>query len=265
MDVNSGQSEKELKLLDLVRQHIKREKEIIVHLKEKNVASASNLIIQNVELAEKIRSLFDDFYDGYLQLRDFEVVRQLRMIRNHSSETDKLLDVFTKLDYIDYEEIPKSELEDKERESLDEMIDYFMSEAGYSLGFSQRKKDFGTLIVKSSVPKNIGIFLNQIKNCYLLNMNEAAIGLCRILLEVACRSIYDRSKGVSYMDEENYVQTMIRKACEAGGLSPNKVKKATSKYKEASDILHGKLPKRMNDKETLNFVRDVFSIIEALY
>lgn len=267
MDITSGQSKNELEVLALVRQHIKREQEIITHLKERNIDSASNLIIQNVELADEIRKLFDEFY-GPLQLRDFKVVKQLREIRSHSSQTDKLLDVFTKLGFISYEKIPETELQDRERETLDEMIDYFMSEAGYSIGFSQRKKDFGTLIVKSSLPENINIYLNQIKNCYLLNMNEAVIGLCRILLEVACRKIYDSTaeKKLAYMDKEReFVSRVIGVACDARGISHKMKEMARNRYDEASKILHGKLTKPKTDEECLNFVREIFTIIEALY
>jgi hypothetical protein len=269
MDVNSNESKMEFKLLDLVRQHIEREKEINAHLKDKNRSLVTNLIIKNNELAENIRNLLAQFYEPP-QLRDFKVIDQVRKIKRHSSETDILLNVFDKLGYIVYEEMSKRELEERERESLDEMLDYFLSWGGSSLGFSQRKKDFSTLIPKSPLPRDIDIYLNQIKNCYLLNMNEAVIGLCRILLEVACQSIYDRSKGVknqpSYMDKErHFVKTIIGEACKAKGLSSDKREMAKKKYGEASNILHGKLPKKMTDEETLNFVREVFSIIEALY
>lgn len=273
MDVNSDKSKdsrkKELKLLNLARQHIKKEDEIFTRIREDKLNSAVDLILENSKLAEEIRNFFGEFYEPP-QLRDFRALEQLQKIRSGNSTTDKLLDVFTKLGYIGYKEIPESELQGRARESLDEMTDYFMTEAGYSLEFSQRKKDFGTLIVKSSLPENINIYLHQIKNCYLLNMDEAVIGLCRILLEVACRSIYERSKGPkkqpTYMDEEReVVQTIIREACRARGLSRDMERMAREKYREASNILHGKPPKRLTDEETLNFVRDVFAIIEALY
>jgi len=57
----------------------------------------------------------------------------------------------------------------------------------------------------------------------------------------------------------------IREACKSRKLSPDMAGMARKKYREASNILHGKLPKRLSDEETLNFIRDVFSIIEALY
>ena len=45
----------------------------------------------------------------------------------------------------------------------------------------------------------------------------------------------------------------------------NRVKNlGEEKYSEASDILHGKLPGK-TEGETLDFLKDVFSVIEALY
>jgi len=275
MHVNSDKSKdsrkKELKLLNLARQHIKKEEEILTRLREVKLNSAVvDLILGNSRLGEEIRNFFGESPDEPPQLRDFRALKQLQKIRSGNSKTDELLNVFTKLGYISYEEIPESELKVKLAETLDEMIDYFGSWAGSSLDFSQRKKDFGTLLVRSTLPENIDIYLRYIRNCYLLNMNEAVIGLCRILLEVACRSIYERSKGPkkqpTYMDEEReVVQTIIRETCRARGLSRDMERMAREKYREASNILHGKPPKRLTDEETLNFVRDVFSIIEALY
>jgi len=273
MDVNSDKSndsrKKELKLLKLARQHRNNEEEIITRLREENITGVVGLIIENSELGEEIRNFLSEFPEPP-QLRDFRSLEQLQKIRSGDSKTDELSNVFHKLGYIVYEEIPDNELKFKLAETLDEMIDYFGSWAGSSLDFSQRKKDFGTLIVKSSLPENISIYLNQIKNCYLLNMNEAVIGLCRIVLEVACRSIFERNKRgkkqPSYMDEEREtVQTIIWEVCKAKGLSSQMTSKAKRKYREASNILHGKLLKRVTDEETLKFVRDVFSIIEALY
>ena len=273
MDVDSDKSkdlrEKELKLLNLARQHIKKEEEIITLLRGEKHNSALDLIIENNRLGEEIRNVFSKFLEPP-QLRDFRSLKQLQKIRSGNSKTDEIVNVFVKIGYIVYEEIPESELNNKLTETLDEMIEYFGSWAGCSLEFSQRKKDFGTLLVKSSLPENIDMYLNYIKNCYLLNMNGAVIGLCRILLEVACRSIYERSKRgkiqPSYMDEEREaVQTIIREACKSRKLSPDMAGMARKKYREASNILHGKLPKRLSDEETLDFIRDVFSIIEALY
>jgi len=273
MDVNSDKSKdsrkKELKLLSLARQHIKKEEEIFTRLREEKLNSAVvDLILGNSRLGEEIRNFFGESPDEPPQLRDFRALKQLQKIRSGNSKTDELLNVFTKLGYISYEEIPESELKVKLAETLDEMIDYFVSWAGSSLDFSQRKKDFGTLLVRSTLPENIDIYLRYIRNCYLLNMNEAVIGLCRILLEVACRKIYDSTpeKKLAYMDKEReFVSRVIGVACDAKGLSPKMKGMARNRYDEASKILHGKLPISMTDEDTLNFVRDIFSIIEALY
>lgn len=267
MDVNSDLRKKELKLLSLARAHAKKEGEILTHLKEKNIEAVLDLILENNRLGEEIRNFFDEFSEPP-QLRDFRALEQLRKIRSCNSKTDELVNVFTKLGYIVYKEIPEGEIQEKASETLNEMIEYLLNQAGYSVSFSQRKKDFGTLIVKSTLPKNIALYLYYIKNCYLLNMNEVVIGLCRILLEVACRKIYDSTpeKKLAYMDKEReFVSRVIGVACDARGLSHKMKEMARNRYDEASEILHGKLTKPKTDEECLNFVRDIFSIIEALY
>jgi hypothetical protein len=242
---------------------------MLTRLKEEGAEAVLDLVLANNELGEEIRDFLGE-YSEIPQLRDFPALEQLRKIRRYNSKTDDLLNVFTKLGYIGYEEIPEGELREKESEALREMIEYFQDEAGYSLSFSQRKKDFGTLIFKErgKLPKNIALYLNYIKNCYLLNMNEAVIGLCRILLEVACREIYDSTpeKKLAYMDKEReFVTSIIGIACDNRKLSKKMKKTAIIRYKEASDILHGKVIDPKTDEECLTFVRDIFSVIEALY
>ncbi|GAI02697.1 unnamed protein product, partial [marine sediment metagenome] len=157
-------------------------------------------------------------------------------------------------------------------------IHYFMEWAGDSVTFSERKKEFGTLLVARPLPPNIEPYLRYIKYCYLSNMNEAVIGLSRVLIEVACQSIYDKlpekdKLKIQNIDGEISCREMIRKACQYRLKSQRKntkeiqsIKdKAVSLYDEASNILHGKLPNPKTDAETLEFVRDVFSVIESLY
>ena len=109
-------------------------------------------------------------------------------------------------------------------------------------------------------------------------MNEAVIGLSRVLIEVACQSIYDKLPEKDKLKIQNIggeisCREMIRIACQHRLKSQRKntkeiqdIKyKAVDLYGKASNILHGKLPNSKTDEETLKFVRDVFSVIEALY
>ena len=109
-------------------------------------------------------------------------------------------------------------------------------------------------------------------------MNEAVIGLSRVLIEVACQTIYAKlptqeKLKIHSINGELSCREMIRKACyhrlKSFRMSTNEIQnikqRAIDLYDEASKILHGELPNPKTDAETLKFVRDVFSVIEALY
>ncbi|MFH1672286.1 MAG: hypothetical protein ABIF87_02495 [Pseudomonadota bacterium] len=173
------------------------------------------------------------------------------------------------------------ELEEEEKiretQELDEMIEYLQGIVGYSGDFHERRKKFGTVIVDRSLPPTGDIFLREIKDFFLLNQFEAVIGFSRILLEIVCQSIFDGipaniKNNFRRIDGEFGARQKIREACKYRLRSLNKSKNeinqiknlAEKKYGEASDVLHGKLPP-LSEGETLNFVMDVFSVIEALY
>lgn len=152
-----------------------------------------------------------------------------------------------------------------------------MDMAGYSGDFHERRKSFGTIFVNKSLPPTADIFLREIKNFFLLNQFEAAIGFSRILLEIVCQPFFDQipeslKENLRNMDGDFHAKQKIREACKYRLKSLGQNKKnierikdlAVDKYSEASDVLHGKLP-RKTEKETLDLLKDVFSVIEALY
>lgn len=180
-------------------------------------------------------------------------------------------------------EIPSENIELNEEEKvgesqeLDEMIDYLTTIAGYSGDFHERRKRFGTVIVDRSLPATANIFLGEIKDFFLLNKFEAVIGFSRILLEIACQHFFDQipnslKENLRTIDGEYGARQKIREACKhrlktlgRNNQNINKIKKlADETYGEASDILHGNLPGK-TEGETLDFLKNVFSIIEALY
>lgn len=289
--------EKERKLLELTRQHIRKEKEIITYSNESKIQPINekiihDLILKNCTLEDEIRELCAEFY-GSIQLQDHSVREQLIKIRDKKSETAKLRVKSFFFDLATGKEHPREEttarvgefLEEgekealnKEDETLQDMIHYLIDEAGWSVDFFERKKEFGTIFVERPMPRNIDVFLNYLKNFYLLNMHEAVIGFSRILLEIACQHIYDNlpekdKRKFIHMDKELGTHETIRIACRHRLKTQGKNKKeiedfkdrVVSKYKEASNILHGKLPKPSTEEESLNFVKEVFFIIESLY
>lgn len=285
-------SEEEYELLELVRKHKKKETELIDRLgdpklKHINEVTLLTEIKKNHEIGNTIRELFDEI--GLLTFRNLSDLEHLKKIRNQHSETDMLYvrSIFwdlSKESERSIEDILKKvkEIEDEKHEqlpsTLDEMIDYFAQWAGDSVTFFERKKEFGTLLVARPLPPNIEPYLKYIKHCYLSNMNEAVIGLSRVLIEVACQAIYDKIPENNRLKIQNInfeirSLEMIKKAfqyrleCQRKNTKEirNIKDKAVDLYLKASKILHGKLPNSKTDEDTLKFVRDVFSVIEELY
>ena len=290
--------EEERNLLELTRKHIKKEKEIIAHLKDPKIKPINenrinDLISKNCRLEDEILERCAEFY-GSFRLQDHSVREQLIKIRDKKSATQELFSKSFVLDLATDKERPDEEavgrikkfVEEKEKEdlnkqdeTLDAMLDDLMNEAGYSGDYFERKKDFGTIFIEKPPAPNMDIFLNYLKNFYLLNMHEAVIGFSRILLEIACHHIYDnlapedKKRKVIHTDGEIGSREMIRIACrhrlKSLGKNKNEIEefkeKAVSKYGEASDILHGKLPKPSTEDESLKFIKEVFFIIESLY
>jgi len=292
-----GKVEKEeTDLFELTRKHIKKEKEIFAYLngpKPINEKILNDLISKNIQLEDEICELYKEFFRS-IQIQDHSVREQLIKIRDKKSATCELftkslvIDLTTDKKRSDEEAIGKIKklFEEKEKEDLDkqddtlqDMTDYIMDQAGWSVSFDKRKKDFGTIFIEKPKAPNMDVFLNYLKHFYLLNMHEAVIGFSRILLEIAFQWIYDKLpekdkiKIVDFYRRTPPFTLIIEKACQnrLKSLGKNEkniedfVEKAVSKYKEASDILHGKLPKLNNEEESLEFIKDVFFIIETLY
>ena len=305
-------SQLEIELLELTRKHIQNEKELIARFEESklepiNLKTKKQWVSANFEIEENIRQLLGERTES-LKIPDPTVRNQLKTIRDMKSKTRKytadiefselaitlgiseakLQKLFGNQNFWEkvneiLTQIPSENLGSNDQETiresqeLDEMIDYLMGVAGYSGGFHERRKRFGTVIVDKSLPPTADIFLREIKDFFLLNKFEAVIGFSRILLEIVCQSIFDGIPGnikdnFRRIDGEFGARQKIREACKYRLRSLNKSKNeinqiknlAEKKYAEASDVLHGKLPP-LSEGETLKFVMNVFSVIEALY
>jgi hypothetical protein len=311
-------TEHEKSLLELTREHIRNEKQLIKRLEGSklepiNLRTTRGWFSANLKLEEKLRELLAES-DQSLKIHDSSVRDQLIKIRDRKSETKNRYDELELLDdptlrnfvnryqrldgeereklqkllgeilndtkYPKIEKSPKEiELREEENDYLDDMIHYLMEITGYSGDFHDRKKDFGTIIVNRSMPPAIDTFLQDIKIMFLLNQFEAVIGFSRTLLEIACEYIFSNDipekykQGLKHIDGEFGAKQKIREACKyrlkflkKSHADIDRIKElAETKYGEASDVLHGKLQPPKTEYETLNFVKEIFSIIEALY
>jgi hypothetical protein len=231
----------------------------------------------------KIRDKKSHSRKQYIELEWEELKEPLRKLAMKfetlsSGKKEKLIEELSNL----VDESKKSRddkaLKEKEDSYLDGMIHYLMEFTGYSGNFHDKKKDFGTIIVSKPIPEHIHIFLDQIRLLFLLNQFEGVIALSRTILEIACEDIFSRDmpeqyKKIHHLDGEIGARKKIREACKFRLKSlgkpwedrDNTKKLAEAKYGEASDILHGELQAPKTEGETLKFVKEVFSIIEALY
>lgn len=285
--------ERKRELLERIKKHIQNEKLLIDVQSQGKVSLLSEQTIlsqvyNNNRLGDEIRELIDVLKP--IKIQDPSARDHLIKIRDEQTETDKLYNSSFILDLSTGKVRPKDEIieklekaeEEKRKkleETLDDMIHYLMDLIGVdSVTFYDRSKAFGTLIVGEDLPANIDRFLEQLKICYHLNMHEAVIGLSRILLEVACQSIYfdmpeEQKLKIIPKKKSKYISERIQAGCEyrlkALGNNQEAIdnfrSKTIQKWKKASDILHGKLSEPVTHANTLAFVKEVFHIIEALY
>jgi len=280
-------TESEKSIIELTREHISNEQKFAPGQDDPKVVPIDDsvlpdLIMNNSSIESKIQEVCSEVF-GPLQLYDQKVRKQLIKIRDGQTETTRLFNdhIATlispeKLEKLLGREEYENMLTSAETKSLDDMIEYLMSAAGYSGDFEKRKKEFGTIFTERPTPENLDIFLQYTKNFFLLNMHPAVIGFSRLLIEIACVHIYDRlperekRKDIAMNGEVRTLQK-IRRACNYRLRALNKKQrdmireKAVDKYREASEILHGKLPEPKTEQESLEFIKNVFSIIEALY
>lgn len=280
-------TESEKRLIELTREHISNEQKFASRQDDPKVVPIddsvlTHLIMNNSSIESKIRELCSEVF-GPLQVHDQQVREQLIKIRDGQTETKRLFNdhIATLISHEKLEKILGREeyeniLTSAETKSLDDMIEYLMSAAGYSGDFENRKKEFGTIFIERPTPENLDIFLQYMKDFFLLNMHPAVIGFSRLLIEIACVHIYDRlperekRKDID-MNREARTLQKIRRACNYRLRALDKKQrdmirdKAVNKYRKASEILHGKLPEPKTEEESLEFIKDVFSIIEALY
>ncbi len=273
----------EKRLLELAREIKRVERETVK--KYIDGKDYHDLEIKFLDLKQKIIELVSNF-DYPIKLRDWEVIRTLREIREgNSSFPEKRFERFWKL-YNAYdegkltldeeselkkiiEEIKKETENDKQID--DDFSDRFsrlIDEIGMQVGsierFFDNKREFSNIFVSSSLPQNFHTIFYEIKWCYMLDLHIAVIGLCRIILEIAFRDKYIKyfsnvRKRDNVVDLMEYkVGDMIRKVSRKLGLG----KRGEKLYRDASYYLHGRIDKHIDD---LKFVHETFKLIEDMY
>lgn len=135
--------------------------------------------------------------------------------------------------------------------------------------FIEARKQVGTLIVGQSIPKALGMYFQEIKDCYMFGQHLAAAGLCRVLLEIALRDIHYRRGTHKSQGGKDLEEWGISKLVHEATFLPRELKDlATDIIDEASKILHGKQkhesPTILYDV-SLSLMRKTFLVVEKLY
>jgi hypothetical protein len=138
--------------------------------------------------------------------------------------------------------------------------------------YFERKKEIGTIIADTKLPGTIHSYFGEIRECFLLGLMYPAVGLCRVLIELAFKDRFrafglDKkypSGNIHSMDDYK-MKEIIKAVCRrlAGDSLRDEAERI---WQMSSDILHGREAKiRLETEEVLKFIKGTFNTIEKLY
>lgn len=158
----------------------------------------------------------------------------------------------------------KTSLPEEYEEWTQELLGYIDLET-----FIKARKDVGTLIVGQSIPKALGAYFEEVKNCYVFGQHVAAEGLCRVLLEIALRDVHRRRGTHKAQRGKDLEEWGIRKLLREASFLSREIREIGEQIiDESSDILHGKQKGERPVplfQESLLLMRKTFLIVEKLY
>lgn len=136
--------------------------------------------------------------------------------------------------------------------------------------YFERKREVGTIITDTRLPSKIHGYFGEIRECFLVGLMYPAVGLCRVLVEIAFKDRFrafglDKkysARNVHSMDDYNMKQ-IIRTVCKRLGADSLQSERI---WDMSSDILHGRDSKiKLETSEVLEFIKETFSTLEKLY
>lgn len=275
--------EDEQKLLQLARQLKQIDKNIVKTTTTGH--RAGDLEEEFCRVRDEIKEILSDSMP--LQIRDpdtrdvlkrvmegthFQVDKRERAIENLVKYNPEKLDQILRSLGMDLKE-DKELKDDSEAEALHWKLIEELTSMILAEDYFGRKKDFGTIIAASTLPAKINGYFGEIRDCFIFGHFYAAVGLCRVLIELSFRDKYRKlgpgkeikAPNVSNIADPDKIMRMIREVCKKPRFSFLK-NEAEELYRTASDILHGREPAiKLDEAEVLKFTRRVFKLIEHLY
>lgn len=274
--------EDEKRLLNLARELVQVDRRIVESVTKG--AGTSDLEKEFRSKRDEIKSLLTDSVP--VNVRDPEARKILRWVRNgdhfHLDKEDKKLENFVKnnpekveelfrLCGLNWDQDDASRAEAEAQEQHWRLIEELSAMISAEEYFDRRGK-FSTIIAASSLPAKINDYFSEIRECFVLGHMYAAVGLCRVLVELSFRDKYQKfgfgkkveTAKLHNMADYKFAEIIRMVSSRMGALGLKE--EAKGLYDTASDILHGRDARiRLNETEVIQFIRKVFGLVERLY
>lgn len=122
-----------------------------------------------------------------------------------------------------------------------------------------------TIILKSSLPKELKGYLHEVRECFCLKQYNATISLCRTIIEAAAKDLCEKlgffaGYGEKVIVINSKVFNQLINAVSKGEL---KRKAVQIYYRDACPVVHG--DRAVNKQEALQVLRETLEIVQNLY
>jgi len=243
--------------LDLRKRFYETEEEIMKILAEESPLD---------EIRDPVaRDILRNVRDGNYYLLDKERNRTQKLLQRLPPE---LLDDFLKSKGIDVTE----EEVDEEISRVTMLFSEEIHQKVDAFEYFERKKEIGTIIADTKLPKRIHAYFWEIRECFLLGLMFPAVGLCRVLIELAFKDRF-RTVGLDkkypghniHSIDDYKMKEIIKGVCRRLG-SDSLKDEAEKIWQMSSDILHGREANiKLETDEVLKFIKATFNTLEKLY
>ena len=130
--------------------------------------------------------------------------------------------------------------------------------------YGERIQSIGTPIVSQTVPSSLEKYLQRLKKCYLLGLNEMIIVSCRSVLEAAFSKVL-RQQGKHLGRAESPPLARMIDWTTSPNLDSEMKRRAHRVRRRARDVLHSEETVKFTEEMALSSVKDTFGIVETLY
>lgn len=122
-----------------------------------------------------------------------------------------------------------------------------------------------TLILTAKIPSVLRVYFDEARNCFALQQHNAAITMCRAILEAAAKDLCER-KGLFQKASDKIVEInskvfhQLIKAVAHGSLKKRAVRLY---FHDACPVVHG--DRSVGPEEALRVLRETTSVVQELY